>query len=191
VSLPDPIHTARLVLRPPEPSDAPAIRRLANDVDIARNTLTIPHPYPEGAAESWIAMVTEKWAEGNHAAFAICDRTSGELRGVIGLRIERDQQRAELGYWIGKPFRGQGLAGEAARAVLDYGFAALELERIYAAHFPWNPASGRVLEKAGMRREGTLRGHVQKNGARIDLQFFGILRAEHAAAAERRGVEHA
>ena len=179
---PSQLHTARLVLRAPQKSDAPAIQRLADDVDIARNTLTIPHPYPPGAAESWIAMVTEKAADGNHAAFAICDRTSGELCGVIGLRIERDQQRAELGYWIGKPFRGRGLASEASRAMLDYAFRALELERVYAAHFPWNPASGRVLEKAGLKREGILRGHAQKNGERIDLQFFGLLRAEYRAA---------
>jgi RimJ/RimL family protein N-acetyltransferase len=189
VSQPSRIHTARLVLRPPERSDAPAIQRLANDVDVARNTLTIPHPYPPGMAESWIAMVTERWADGSHAAFAICDRMSGELCGVIGLRIERDQERAELGYWIGKPFRGRGLASEAARALLDHAFSALELERVYASHFPWNPASGRVLEKAGLKREGTLRGHVHKNGERVDLHFFGILRAEHAAAAGRRKQE--
>ncbi len=183
MSPPSQIHTARLVLRAPQKSDAPAIQRLADDVDIARNTLTIPHPYPPGAAESWIAMVTEKAADGNHAAFAICDRTSGELYGVIGLRIERDQQRAELGYWIGKPFRGRGLASEASRAVLEHAFGALELERVYAAHFPWNPASGRVLEKAGLKREGILRGHAQKKGERIDLQFFGLLRAEYRAVA--------
>ena len=180
------IRTARLVLRLFTLADAPDIQRLANDRDVAGNTLTIPHPYPDGQAEIWLASVEKKLAEGSAAVFAICDPSSGALLGTIGLQIDRDQRRAELGYWMGRDARGQGFASEAARALLDYGFGELGLERIFASHFPWNPASGRVLEKAGMQREGTLRGHVLKNGARVDLHFYGILRAEHPQTSAER-----
>lgn len=188
------LRTARLLLRPHTLADAPAVQRYAGDIDVSRNTLTIPHPYPDGAAETWIESVQKKIADGVAAVFAICEPEHGELIGSIGLQIEREQRRAELGYWMGKPWRGKGLTSEAASAVLDHGFGELGLERIFASHFPWNPASGRVLEKAGMQREGLLRGHALKNGARVDLHFYGILREEHARSAAPRsasGAQHA
>jgi RimJ/RimL family protein N-acetyltransferase len=191
---PTTLRTARLVLRPFAPSDAADIQRLANDVDVARNTLTIPHPYPDGAAETWIATLQTRRAEGTGEVFAICGAQRGELLGAIGLQIERAQRRAELGYWIGRDARGQGIASEAARAVLEHAFTALDLERVFASHFPWNPASARVMEKAGMLREGILRGHALKNGERVDLHFWGLLREEHARSrqdAGRRAPERA
>jgi ribosomal-protein-alanine N-acetyltransferase len=174
------LRTARLVLRPHTLADAPAVQRYASDIDVSRNTLTIPHPYPEGAAATWIESVHKKVADGVAAVFAICEHGRDELIGTIGLQIEREQRRAELGYWMGKPFRGKGLTSEAARAVLEHGFGELGLERIFAGHFHWNPASGRVLEKAGMLREGLLRGHVLKNGERVDLHYWGMLREDLA-----------
>ena len=70
------------------------------------------------------------------------------------------------------------MATEASAALLEYGFDVLGLERIHAAHFPRNPASGRVLQKLGMRQEGTLRSHLVKWGVPEDLSIYGILREE-------------
>ncbi len=91
------LSTPRLLLRPFTESDAPEVRRLANDPEIAANTLTIPHPYPEGAAESWIATHAPALAQGTKAVFAITDARSRQLLGAIGLEIDRAHQRAELG----------------------------------------------------------------------------------------------
>ena len=88
------------------------------------------------------------------------------------------QGRAELGYWIGVPFWGQGHATEAVAAVLAFGFGPLGLHRIHATVFPRNPASARVLEKSGFRREGLLRGYARKEGAFEDLVMYARLRTD-------------
>jgi len=102
-------------------------------------------------------------------------RESETLCGGVGLRIESDHRRAELGYWIGVPHWGNGYATEAAGAVVNYGFSMLGLRRIFASHFANNSASARVLRKIGMRREGCQRAHVLKWGQFIDLELYGMV----------------
>jgi [ribosomal protein S5]-alanine N-acetyltransferase len=165
------LRTARLTLRPPALADAPAVQTLAGAWEVAVNTLLIPHPYPDGAAEEWIAHT------GPHT-FVIDD---GELVGCMGLRV-KDHGIAEIGYWVGMPFWGRGYATEAGRAVLRYGFQECGLQRIFAGHFARNPASGRVLQKIGMTYEGTLRRHELKWGEYQDLVFYGILAEEFLSA---------
>ena len=168
------IHTARLTLRPFTLDDAPAVQRLASDYDVALNTLLIPHPYPDGAAEAWIAMHQADFDENRIHHFAV---DAGELTGAIGLVMKSDGI-AEIGYWIGVPYWRRGYASEAAIEVVRYGFEEVGLQRIFAAHFTRNPASGRVLQKAGMQCEGTLRRHQLKWGEPLDITFYGILREE-------------
>ncbi|TVQ31941.1 MAG: N-acetyltransferase [Phycisphaeraceae bacterium] len=183
------LTTDRLILRPFELSDAGNAQRLAGDKKVAATTLSIPHPYPDGAAEEWIGTHQAAFDEGNGVEFAITDRESGELIGSIGLRISREHAHAELGYWIGVPHWGNGYATEAGRAVIDYGFRELSLRRIHAHHAPRNPASGRVLEKLGMRPEGVMREHIFKWGEFEDCVLYGLLRSEYdsdSASAARR-----
>jgi ribosomal-protein-alanine N-acetyltransferase len=106
----------------------------------------------------------------------------GELVGAAGLRFELAHKRGELGYWIARAHWGRGIASEAVRALVEHAFEALALERVFAHHFAWNPASGRVLEKAGLRREGLLRGHVQKDGRAADNVVYGLARADRPEA---------
>lgn len=171
--------TERLLLRSPRADDATDIERLAGEREIAANTATIPHPYPEGAAAEWIALQAQRQRAGEHVTFAMVERESGRLVGAIGLRLVQAHRRAELGYWIGKPYWGRGYATEAARAVLRYGFETLGLNRIHAAHFTRNPASGRVMQKIGMTHEGRLRQHYDKWGVLEDIEFYGILSGEY------------
>ena len=96
--------------------------------------------------------------------------------------IDKQNNSAELGYWIGKPYWNSGYATEASRAVLKYGFEVLGLNRIHASHFRRNPASGRIMEKIGMKYEGCLRQHFKKWGKFEDLETYGILRSEYATA---------
>jgi RimJ/RimL family protein N-acetyltransferase len=167
--------THRLVLRPPAREDAPHVQRLAGAREIAANTATIPHPYPDGAAEAWIEQAALELAEGRGATFMALRRQGAVVVGTVGLRIEPQHRRAELGYWIGVPYWGQGFATEAAEAVVRYGFEELGLHRVFATHYRRNPASGRVLEKLGMSYEGRMRSHVLKWETFEDLECYGML----------------
>ncbi len=171
------LATQRLVLRPMMLADAPDVQRLAGEYEIAANALDIPHPYPRGAAEAWIAGHEEGFLLGEMAVFAVVRADENELLGAIGLmHIDRGHQRGELGYWIGKPYWNLGYATEAASAIIAYGFGGLGLNRIYASHFTRNPASGRVLQKCGMAYEGCLRQHVKKWGVFEDVAIYGLVR---------------
>ena len=170
------LETERLVLRPFTLADAPALQRLAGAREVAYNTLLIPHPYPDGAAEQWISKPRTE----NDLVFAITLRESGELTGGMGLTVNPDHRRAEIGYYIGVAYWGRGYATEAGRAVIRYAFEGLRVNRVYAEHFSRNPASGRVLQKLGMRHEGSLRQHMVKWGEPIDVELYGIVRADWA-----------
>jgi RimJ/RimL family protein N-acetyltransferase len=167
------LETERLVLRRFRLEDAPEVQRLAGAREVAAGTMEIPHPYPDGAAEAWISRT-----ESDSRTFAVERREDGALVGAIGLRIEPEHDRGELGYWVGVPYWGRGYATDAARAVVRYGFEVEGLNRIYAFHFSNNPASGRVLEKAGMRHEGVRRRHTLKRGEYLDSECYAILRGE-------------
>ena len=176
------LETERLVLRPFVLADAPRVQHLAGDRAVAEFTLNIPHPYPDGAAEKWIASHQPKYEKGELVNFAITLRSDGELIGAVGLTLVSAHLRAEIGYWIGKPYWGQGYCTEAARAVVRYGFDVLKLNRIQSRHFVGNPASGRVMQKLGMIREGCLRQYVRKWGQFVDMVLYGLLRSDHHAS---------
>jgi RimJ/RimL family protein N-acetyltransferase len=167
------IATERLLLRPFTPDDAPAVQRLVSAYEIAKNTLLIPHPYPEGAAAEWISRLG---TNPNNHVFAIT--LSGEVVGAIGLEIVPEHDRGEIGYWIGLPYWGRGYMTEAVRGVIGWAFHDLRLHRVFAVHFTRNPASGRVMQKAGMRHEGTLRGHDKKWGEHLDVELYGIAHSD-------------
>jgi len=172
------LTTDRLILRPFALEDAPDVQRLAGDRDIASTTLNIPHPYEDGVAEKWIGGHADKFRAGELVNFAITLRETRRLIGAVGLTLSLPNERAELGYWIGKPWWGRGLCTEAAAAVLRYGFNELGLNRIHASHLGRNPASGRVMEKIGMRCEGRRRRHVKKWDVLEDLEVRAILCGE-------------
>lgn len=138
----------------------------------------IPHPYPAGGAADWIGTHASAWDEKSHATWAITDKTSGEVLGAIALTLRMPHDHGELGYWLGVPFWNQGFATEAARAVLAFAFGELKLHRVQARHFVRNPSSGRVMQKLGMRLEGTHR-HAAKRWDRYeDTALYAILAPE-------------
>ena len=172
------LRTERLLLRAFGPADAPLVPTLAGERDIALNTLNLPHPYERRHAEEWIAAHAGQLERREAVTFAITLAADRQLVGAMGLILDNGHRRAELGYWIGKPYWGNGYATEAGRAILRWAFDALDLHRVHASHFPRNPASGRVLRKLGMRHEGRLREHVRKWGEYLDLEKYGLLRHE-------------
>jgi [ribosomal protein S5]-alanine N-acetyltransferase len=176
------LQTQRLILRPFILTDAPEVQRLAGDRAVAATTGSIPHPYEDGMAGAWISKHPDAFEKGTCVTFAVELREDHVLIGAISfMDIRPEHGRAEIGYWIGKPYWGRGYATEAAAAMLDYAFGPLGLNRVMARHFHVNPASGRVMRKIGMRHEGCLRQHFHKWGEVMDEVLYGILRSEHAA----------
>ncbi len=168
------LHTERLVLRPFRYSDALRVQLLAGDARVAATGLNIPHPYPDGVAEAWIATHLSDFLAGKRVTYAI---TLPEV-GVIGdatLRVTARHRTGELGYWVGFDYWGRGYATEAARAVMEFGAERFALEKIKARHMIENPASGRVLEKLGLVKEGVLLGDVVKGDRRLDIVMYGLL----------------
>jgi RimJ/RimL family protein N-acetyltransferase len=144
------LETERLILRAPRFEDAKAIATLANDRRIAENTARIPHPYKVADAEAYIASLDEPGAE---TAFVITLAEDGTVIGGCGVGV-LDGQAAELGYWLGVPFWGQGFATEAVRAVIDHAFEDAGHAFLNAGARVTNPASRRVLEKCGFQWTG-------------------------------------
>ena len=173
------LHTARLLLRPLRRDDIPALLPLIGAREVAATTLRIPHPYTAEDAERFLAYSEGVWQKGEGARFGIFLREGERLCGGIGLQANREHRHAELGYWIGVPFWRNGYCTEAVREVLKYGFDVLELQRIYASHSTNNPASGHILQKMGMRHEGTLRRHVLKWGDYLDLELYALLACDY------------
>ncbi len=170
------LKTERLVLRPFSPDDARRIKDLAVDKDIASTTIEIPHPYRLEDGLSWIGTHQKQFDEGRQITYAITLAGTGEFVGAIDLRIEKAHKRAEMGFWVGKPYWYSGFCSEEVREIIKYGFEELGLNRIHARHFVRNPASGKVLQKTGMNYEGTLRQYFIKWGKFEDVKLYAILK---------------
>ena len=176
------LETTRLRLRAYCEADIAELLPLIGTREVAATTLRIAHPYTEQDAPAFLALSRES----DKLWLATTLRSDGRQIGGIGLRIDDQQKHAELGYWLGAPYWGQGYATEAAREILRYGFEDLGLHRIFASHFKHNPASGRILLKLGMRHEGCQREHVRKWDQFVDSQLYGMLRQEWEMANKDR-----
>jgi ribosomal-protein-alanine N-acetyltransferase len=170
--------TDRTVLRSFTLDDAPAVCALAGDAAMSATTLNLPHPYPEEAAVVWIATHAGAAASGDGFTWAITHGAHRTLLGAISLNVTPRHARAELGYWLGVPFWNMGYMTEAARRIVTFGFADLGLHRVESSCFPRNPASARVMEKAGLRYEGLLRGYIHKDKSFEDVLIYARLQTD-------------
>lgn len=172
------LQTERLLLRSLQQADAPIIKKWAGEKAIAENTF-VPHPYKEGMAEEYINQSHKNWDEGSAATFGIILKKSDSLIGTISLKdISKLHSRAEMGYWIATPYWRKGYATEAAKKILHFAFVKLNLNRVFAGFFHTNPASGRVQEKIGMKKEGIQRQHIYRFGEYKDLILYAILKED-------------
>ena len=166
-----------VLLRPWKQDDREPLAKLANDRRIWINMRdAFPHPYGLEDADRFIQMAQRMVPQ---TYFGVED--SGALAGGIGYTLHGDVERivAEVGYWLGVSFWGRGIATRALRIVTSLAFSEhQELRRLYAVPFASNPASARVLEKAGYKREAVLRQNVIKDGVVLDQWVYAILRAE-------------
>ncbi len=173
------LETGRLWLRPLQPSDAAAIQQAASARAVADTMISLPHPYPAGEADRYLARRQAELERGLSATFALVRKADAGFAGLIELRaIEREHSQAELSFWLAVEAWGLGYMTEAVAAVVAFGFDNLGLNRLYAFHMLRNPASGRVLQKNGFRREGLLRQRVRKWGRFEDVALWAILRED-------------
>jgi ribosomal-protein-alanine N-acetyltransferase len=161
-------------LRPWLTGDEESLVRHANNRNVWRNLRdAFPHPYSLADARQWIQIANPSPPITNFA-FII----EGAAVGGIGLVLKDDvfRRSAEIGYWLGEEFWGRGIVTEAVRQVTEYAFATFDLSRVYAGVFEWNPASMRVLEKAGYEFECRTRKSITKDGETIDEFIYAIVR---------------
>ena len=174
----DEIKTDRLALRPLQESDAAAVADFAGDIEVARMTARIPHPCTIEDATAWIAGL----AGTDEAVFAIL--LDDTLIGCTGY-CPVEETRAEIGYWIGKPWWGRGYATEAARALVGHAFEQGAFEVLVSGHFADNPASARVLEKLGFQYIHDKQQACLARGGDVTCKEFRMARPDRDPAAAR------
>lgn len=172
------LKTNRLLLRQLTIEDSERIEELAGDYDVAKSTLNIPHPYPKGSAIQFIESVLSAEKNNKIVMFAITEIESQLLIGLININLSAPYKRGELAYWVGKQYWGKGYGTEATKSLLEYGFNQLNLNKMFAASFTSNPGSWRIMEKVGMKYEGTLKQHVARFDQYYDLSYYGLLKVE-------------
>ena len=174
--VPAKIRSGRVDLIAPDLGFADELVALLADPSIHRWTGTIPSPYQRTDAADYVRRARANRRAGQGVSFLILRCVDGRLLGGIGLHdIHPRREAAEVGYWIGRPFRGQGFAGEALDGVLGLAFGRLGLHRVYAGVFPGNRPSVRLLRRAGFRYEGRIRDEFRKDGVWQDALWFARL----------------
>jgi len=159
-------------------ADQAACVEFLNDREIYDRTLRIPHPYTPASFEQWLTILEQSLSKhGQRVNWAIRNETSFLIGGIgfDDLEIGKSH-RAEIGYWLAKPYWGRGIMTAVVKRACQYAFDVWGLAKITAHVFLFNAASARVLEKCGFQQEGLLRQHHLKDGQLIDAYLYGLLR---------------
>lgn len=165
------IQLTRAEVRSWREEDAVSVARHADNRKIWRNLRdAFPSPYTLDDARAYIARAQTADPETGWAIVV-----EGEAAGSIGVKPGTDVERvsAEIGYWLAEPFWGRGITTEALAAITRHAASSFGLMRVFALPFEWNPASFRVLEKAGYRLEGELRRSAIKDGRIVGQRLYG------------------
>ena len=180
------LRTARLRLRKLTMRDAADIFRYSRDPEVARHVLWDPHR-TIGESRSYIRYMLRRYRAHEPASWAIEWLDTGRVIGTIGFMwIQRDNNAAEVGYSLAREYWNRGIMTEALRAVLRYAFDDMGLNRVEAQHETTNPASGAVMRKCHMAKEGTLRGRLFNKGHYVDVDLYAILRKDYNRMGSKR-----
>ena len=173
------LETKRLVLNQITTADIPLIVAYAGNKKIADNTRTMPHPYFAEDAIAWINMANQGFRKKDNYIFAMRNKDDHSFMGGIGLTIAPEHNRAEIGYWLAEEFWDKGYTSEAVKAMLQFGFEQLQLNKIEAAYISTNIASGKIMKRNGMVKEGVFKNHDIKNGKYVTLIHYGVLKSNY------------
>jgi [ribosomal protein S5]-alanine N-acetyltransferase len=168
------MNTARLTLREFNQEDAIMVAKLCHNPKLHEMTLSLPYPYTVEMAQEWISK-HDNWRENKQRfEWAIVHTQTQHIVGAVGLGYHPTHHHGELGYWIGEPYWNQGYASEASIKIVEWAFNH-GYHRLFARHFLFNPASRKVMEKAGFVYEGTQIDHVYKHGKFHTLEVCSII----------------
>jgi len=170
------LETFRLLLRPPEYSDVPAITNYLGDFEVSKNLGDVRHPFTEADARAFVTGAHEGRALGEGFCFAILDKESETFMGCCRLTLA--DGRYKLSYWLGTPFWNRGHMSEALHKLIAFAFHDLKVDQVWASWFADNPASGRVLEKLGFRPVETYLGPSLARGTSAPCNRTTLLRTE-------------
>lgn len=177
------LTTERLVLRELEKKDAKNIQELLKNIEISSKMLVVPHPYQLKHAKTFIQDAIdhrEKHPRKNYV-FAVTLKPNKELIGIVDLRkVDKFHGTAEIGYWLGQKYWGQGIMTEAGKEVIKFAFNKLKLRRVNADAYADNPASNKVITKLGFKFEGRFRKSLRCKADRKihDTNNYGLLKEE-------------
>lgn len=175
--MPD-LQTPRLLLRKLTMGDAADIYAYSKDPQVARYVLWSPHA-SISESRAYLRYTLRQYRNGEPAPYGITLRQTGRVIGTIGFAfVNYEHSAAEIGYSLARDEWNHGYMSEALSAMIRYGFEHYRLYRIEAMHDVRNAASGRVMEKCGMRYEGTLRGKLYSKAEHIDVCLYSIIRPE-------------
>ena len=170
------LETERLILRDMRLEDAEAMFAYASDPEVTRHLDWETHHRSIEDSKQFLEIAIQGYANGELHRWAIVHREDNAFTGTCGLVAHSHQHhRAHVGYTLARPYWGRGLATEAVRAMISFGFQKMSLNKIIARCFPENIASERVMQKLGMSYEGTLREHFLIRGRYRDLKIYSIL----------------
>ena len=170
------IKSKKFILRPYRKGDEAAIAKHAHDKLIAKNTLVMPHPYTLKDAKEWVEDNLAEYKKKDANNFVLAIEIDGEVCGTVWFSHIVKGHKAELGYWLGRAHWGGGVMTEAVKLATNHAFREFKLKRIHAHVFSFNPASKRVLEKAGFEQEGIMKKEIRKNGKYIDCYLMAKVR---------------
>lgn len=172
------IKTERLILRPVRMTDAQDLYEYSRDPEVARHVLWDAHRSIH-QTRAYIRFLLRQYRSAAPGTFVIALRDTDKVIGTIGFMwLQQENRSAEVGYSLSRAYWNHGIMTEALRAVIEFGFVKLNLNRIEAQHESDNPASGRVMHNAGMRHEGTLRQRIYNKGRYADVELYAILRQD-------------
>lgn len=175
------LETERLILRKLTMKDAADIFDYGQDPQVARHVLWDAYRNL-GEAKGYVRYMMRKYRYYEPSSWGIYDKATGHIVGTIGyMWYQRENSAVEVGYSLARRCWNRGYMTEALQCVLKYTFETLGIHRVEAQHETDNPASGRVMEKCGMRQEGVLRGRLYNKGKYVDVALYSILKNEYAA----------
>lgn len=172
--------TPRLILRAPTMTDMPVFVRLLNDWEVVKNLGPVEHPYTNDLFRAYLARTDKERRAGTDFAMAVTRAMDGAFLGIVSVHRHATDPTAELGYWYGRPYWGQGYATEAARPMLRFAFEDLGVEAVTSGFFVDNPNSGHVLEKLGFAAVGLKRRHCVSRGCEVAVNRVLLTREQFA-----------
>ena len=172
------LETPRLTLRRITMRDAQDIFDYSRDEEVARHVLWSAQK-DVSEARDYCRFMARRYRADEPSSWGIIEKASGRLVGTIGyMAYSEENGTVEVGYSLARPLWNKGYVTEALSRVIRYTFDAMDVNRIEAQHEITNPASGRVMEKCGMRREGVLRQRLYNKGKYVDVALYAILRSD-------------